>query len=736
MRSRFWKSAAALMSVGILMTGCSSENGIMQEPEKPLERDSQFYINVAIASPSEQSTRAEAGYNNDGTYDAIGGTSEEQQIHSILFVFYNSANKYVGDTHITIDGAKGTTDDGDEVEVTTGTVGDGDGDQGTTKMNLIVPVSVAAGSLKPVKVIAYVNPTVQAGTDNDVKRSLEQALGITRELDEVKPCIDPAHPHAGFTMTNSVYYRSTPSDDEEENVEDRTRPAISVSIPSGALVANADDATQAINIHVERVVAKVSVNRGENLTVEDNILDHAYENGSDGEPIKYTLNFEILGWGLSNVERGSFLIKNYRRGGNVSPTQFDTWFQMTNMNKAEADNNFNDLTNWNYAPVDETSDNWFSKGYRSFWACSPTYFSGGSYPEFSDEYSDKPDNYNLIYHSFEDIISFDRQSKTHKKNADGSAVFVKDYGTAVGNSLYTLEHTMESEVVTDHQKRAVTCALVIGQYTLTSEAEHGNITPRTFFVRNGVKANGETGSWIIPDEESLYKRVLSSGLNTVLYINLDGKYKKVIWGEGTDTEALHYITAKEKEYFEIVHPDKVVTSRYTTGAEGETYTPNYTPNRFVSVQLKNNAAVNEKFYLLKGDGNYYPVKTQSPTASDATLVEANRALYGVLSVEKYHNGYAFFAVPIEHIWGKTEPDGNPTPKIGDKGFSAKLGQYGIVRNHFYQLKINGISGIGTGIGDPTSPIVPNVDEEKYYVKTEMRVMKWRMMPEQQVILKP
>lgn len=713
------------MSVGILMTGCTAENGIMQEPEKPLERDSQFYINVAIASPSEQSTRAEAGYNDDGTYDAIGGTSEEQQIHSILFVFYNSANKYVGDTHITINGETGTTDDGDEVEVTTGTVGEGN--QSTTQMNLIVPVSVAAGSLKPVKVIAYVNPTAQAGSDNDVKRSLEQALGITRELDEVKPC---GQDHAGFTMTNSVYYRSTPSDDEEENVEDRTRPAISVSIPSGALVANADDATQAINIHVERVVAKVSVTKVENFEVKGNFLDHAYENGVDGKPIEYTLNFNILGWGLSNVERGSFLIKNYRRGGNVSPTQFDTWFQMTNMNKAEADNNFKDLKNWNYAPADDTSDNWFSKGYRSFWACSPTYFSGGSYPEFSDEYSDKPNKYNLIYHSFNDIIS--------SVNNDGSPVFGK-YGTAVGNSLYTLEHTMESEVVTDHQKRAVTCALVIGQYTLTSDAEHGNITPRTFFVRNGVKANGESGSWIIPDEESLYKRVLSSGLNTVLYIKNDdeGKYKKVIWGVGTDTDDVHYITDAEKDYFEIEHPDKVVTSRYTTGAEGETYTPNYTPNRFVSVQLKNNADVNEKFYLLKGDGNYYPVKAQGdPNVPYATLVEANRALYGVLSVEKYHNGYAFFAVPIEHIWGKTDKDGNATPKIGDKGFSAQLGQYGIVRNHFYQLKINGISGIGTGIGDPNSPIVPNVDEEKYYVKTEMRVMKWRMMPEQQVTLKP
>ena len=731
MRSKFWKSAGALMSAGILITGCSSENGIMQEPEKPLERDSQFYISVAVSSPGEQYTRAEAGYNDDGSYDAIGGTPEEQKIHSILFVFYNSANKYVGDTHIDIDGNSGKTDDGDIVDITTGTVGEGD--QSTTKMNLIVPVSVAAGSLKPVKVIAYVNPTVKYG-ENDVKRSLEQAFGITRELDEVKPCSNESHKHSGFTMTNSVYYRNSPSEDEGDNEEDRTRPAISVSIPSGALVADKNDANQVINIHVERVVAKVSVTQGDTFTVEDNILDHAFENGDDGEPIKYTLDFNILGWGLSNVERGSFLIKNYRRSGNVSPSQFDTWFPMTNMNKAEADANFNGLKNWNYAPVDETSDNWYNKGYRSFWACSPTYFNGSYYPSFSDEYVDEIDKYNLIYHSFEDIIAFDKTTKSHK-TTNGAPEFVKDYGTAIGGALYTLEHTMMPEVVTDHQKRAVTCALVIGQYTLKSDADHGDTSaPRTFFVRNGVKANGQTGSWIIPDEESLYKRVLSSGLNTVLYVYKDGKYKKVIWGEGTDSDDIHYLTAAEKAYFEIVHPDKVVTSRYTTGVEGETYTPNYTPNRFVSVQLKDTP--DNTFYLRKGDGSYYPVKKSANPATDASLTETNRALYGVLSVEKYHNGYAFFAVPIEHIWGKTDKDGNATPKIGDKGFSAQLGQYGIVRNHFYQLKLNGISGIGTGIGDPTSPIVPNVDEEKYYVKTEMRVMKWRMVPQQEVTLKP
>lgn len=732
MRSEFLRSAAALMSVGILAAGCSSDV-IMQEPEKPLEKDSRFYINVAITNPGEQSTRAES------EYDYHLGTEAEQKIESILFVFYNSANKYVGDTHVTINGNKGTIKgSGETVEVSTDKYNDSEGnpvtgvqgDNTTAIMNLIVPVSVGAGSLKPVKVIAYVNPTVQAAKDNDVKRSLEQALGITRELDEVKPCTNPAHPHSGFTMTNSVYYRngtaSAPAEGEEEETvaDDPSRPAISVSIPSGYLVSTPEEATAAktITIPVERVVAKVSLSKSdEDIEQKLNVLDHAYKTvgtGDDATPIEYTLNFEILGWGLSNVERGSFLIKNFRSGGNVQPSQFSSWFSMTNMNKATAEEKFKTMTDWNYAPSDDGSALWYSKGYRSFWACSPTYFLNddtAQYPSFSDEYSDREseaedeeysgEKFNLIYRSFNDIYDTD-------KSAAGS------FGEAVGNSLYTLEHTMQETVVSKYQKRAVTCALVVGQYTLTSNNDHDGEEQgqKTFFVLNGVKATGETGSWIIPDEESLYSRVLSSGLNTVLYTKnaTTGAYEKVIWNK--DTYGAD---------FEIVHPDKVTTSRYTTGAENETYTPNYTPNRYVSVQLKSGVAA-DKYYLLKGDGQYYSVKG----TNGATLTEANRALYGILSVEKYHNGYAFFAVPIEHIWGKDKK------KMGETDFNPALGQYGVVRNHFYQLVIKGIEGIGTGIGDPDSPIVPNVEEEKYYVRTELRVMPWRLMPAQEVILMP
>jgi len=114
--------------------------------------------------------------------------------------------------------------------------------------------------------------------------------------------------------------------------------------------------------------------------------------------------------------------------------------------------------------------------------------------------------------------------------------------------------------------------------------------------------------------------------------------------------------------------------------------------------------------------------------------DVNKALYSCFSgpmggVSEYEGGFAYFSVPIEHLW--TQESG-----IGDAGFSAKLGQYGIVRNHVYTINITDINGIGTGIGEPQAPIIPIVDNEKYHIRAEIRVQKWRIVPTQDATLKP
>lgn len=91
---------------------------------------------------------------------------------------------------------------------------------------------------------------------------------------------------------------------------------------------------------------------------------------------------------------------------------------------------------------------------------------------------------------------------------------------------------------------------------------------------------------------------------------------------------------------------------------------------------------------------------------------------------------AYFNVPIKHLWHRDNHE------MGETDFVAKLGQYGVVRNHIYRINIQGIRGIGIGINDPNDPIIPGVNSKKYYVKSQIRVLSWRLVPQQNVTLKP
>lgn len=75
-------------------------------------------------------------------------------------------------------------------------------------------------------------------------------------------------------------------------------------------------------------------------------------------------------------------------------------------------------------------------------------------------------------------------------------------------------------------------------------------------------------------------------------------------------------------------------------------------------------------------------------------------------------GRAYYYTTIEHL--------------GEKG---KLGKYGIVRNHSYQISLNSIKGFGTPVYDPNKTIVPTVpSDDKTYLAAKINVLSWRVVP--------
>jgi hypothetical protein len=55
-------------------------------------------------------------------------------------------------------------------------------------------------------------------------------------------------------------------------------------------------------------------------------------------------------------------------------------------------------------------------------------------------------------------------------------------------------------------------------------------------------------------------------------------------------------------------------------------------------------------------------------------------------------------------------------------------QVGVVRNHWYDITLNSIKGLGTPVFDPTKEIVPDrPEEENYYLSAEVKILKWKMV---------
>lgn len=102
------------------------------------------------------------------------------------------------------------------------------------------------------------------------------------------------------------------------------------------------------------------------------------------------------------------------------------------------------------------------------------------------------------------------------------------------------------------------------------------------------------------------------------------------------------------------------------------------------------------------DGESY--KTVSKDVVNAALAKETAQVRST-------DGDTYYYTPIQHL--------------GEKG---KLGEYGIVRNHSYQVTVQNIKGFGTPVYDPTKvidPMIPSNDDT--YLAASIKVLSWRVV---------
>lgn len=108
----------------------------------------------------------------------------------------------------------------------------------------------------------------------------------------------------------------------------------------------------------------------------------------------------------------------------------------------------------------------------------------------------------------------------------------------------------------------------------------------------------------------------------------------------------------------------------------------------------------KKYYIKSSTGTYTLVSKDDVKAA----IEAGKA-------EIRTDGKAYYYVPVKHL-----------------GTAGTLGEYGVVRNHFYKITLNGIKGFGTPVYNPDKEIDPTVPSyDNTFLAARVQVLQWRIV---------
>lgn len=132
---------------------------------------------------------------------------------------------------------------------------------------------------------------------------------------------------------------------------------------------------------------------------------------------------------------------------------------------------------------------------------------------------------------------------------------------------------------------------------------------------------------------------------------------------------------------------------------------------FTTTATSNTQAKNYEVFatLANPDITFYEKKGGEWEVADKAVV--NKMLQEA-PAEVRKGGMAYYYTTIKHL-----------------GEAGKLGEYGIVRNHSYQISLESIKGFGTPVYDPTKIIVPTVpSDDKTYLAAKINVLSWRVVP--------
>lgn len=548
-----------------------------------------------------------------------------------------------------------------------------------------------------VLVLLNVNPDILKAIENDAK-SKSSSLNLEDVLKKTEATanygIYKFNDTEYFSMSNSVYF--------DKDANKMTATAISedkvCTTPEKAL-------ENKVTVYVERMLSKFE------LTFGGDKLTSTSKGGIKIDPtnaakINYVANFAgtednldypaytpvtwsiaIGNWGINAVERNNYYFK-----------------QLYNINF------FGSNGTWNAPDF-----------HRSYWALSESYSSDGisvddNTNKFPTQYrpTDNEDGGNKSANSHFGITnpsSFATKTGQTDEGETKLTYYSFNHYTKRGAYKYAPERTFGAD---DNvfpglngygPYRFASHYLVLAQLVLSEDAENKNGNPlddATTWEGNylsGVKDKWAAYNFYFGNVESYiryaYHRMVSQFADGRAHTLTSGSYTETYQTKG-DKAVLYKDEALTKPLAVKDAPDYfTTTSALEIHGDGK-----------VMLALRDG----QKLWYKKANG-----EAQELTAADITNIAFNLAE----SAKHFKKGKMYYAIPVQHLFGKTNGKTVEVKKDGEY----QVGQFGTVRNHWYKLNVKTIGNVGTPIDDPDQPIIPD-PEDIYNIALEIVVLPW------------
>ena len=153
----------------------------------------------------------------------------------------------------------------------------------------------------------------------------------------------------------------------------------------------------------------------------------------------------------------------------------------------------------------------------------------------------------------------------------------------------------------------------------------------------------------------------------------------------------------------------------TTEAEQAKYSVN------LEAGGENSIAKKAGQHLIKAENITYTGEgTSKVSETVVNTINEKLGLTAAVGISTYLHGEAYYIARIKHF-NELTPWTAGTPYNGDN--KAFLGRYGVLRNNWYDLSVNSISGLGYPEVPEVKPTVPD-DENDQYINVEVKILDW------------